>query len=310
MGDIHEMKLRQLDFSLLVIFQEIYRSRRSSAAARRLALSQPAISHALGRLRQILEDPLFVRGASGLQPTSRAVELAPKVDALLGLAAEVFDGPAAFDPLASRRLFRVSVNDFVGTLLAAPLISLFGRGAPSAGLALSFAGGPGLAFKKLRESDLDVAIGRFPEVPDDCRTARLFEETYLVVARARHPKLRNGMDLDRYLAAGHLIVSFAGDLVGTIDEHLAQKGLSRRVVASSPMFLTAFAAAAKSDLLVTAPTRLARRYARNFGLQVFELPFAPGPFFMDIVRSRYSMSDPAIDWLVENIVELLRESHL
>jgi DNA-binding transcriptional LysR family regulator len=78
------------------------------------------------------------------------------------------------------------------------------------------------------------------------------------------------------------------------------------VVASTPMFLTAFAAAAKSDLLVTAPKRLVQRYARNFKLQVFELPFAPDAFFMDIVRSQYSISDPAIDWLVENIVGLLR----
>jgi DNA-binding transcriptional LysR family regulator len=306
MSDIHEMKLRQLDFSLLLIFQELYRSRRSTAAAKRLALSQPAISHALGRLRQILEDPLFVRGSNGLRPTSRAVALAPKVDAILSLGGEVVCGPVRFDPLASRRLFRLSANDFVGTLLAEPLISLFARAAPSAGLALSFAGGPGLAFKKLRENDLDVAIGRFPEVPDDCRTARLFEETYLVVARADHPQVSQGLDFDTYLALGHLIVSFAGDLVGTIDEHLARRGLSRRVVASSPMFLTAFAAAAKSDLLVTAPRRLAQRYAINFGLQVLELPFTPEVFFMDIVRSQYSISDPAIDWLVENIVGLLQ----
>jgi DNA-binding transcriptional LysR family regulator len=306
MSDIQEMKLRQLDFSLLVIFQEVYRSRRSTAAAKRLALSQPAISHALGRLRQILEDPLFVRGPNGLRPTSRAVELAPTVDAILGLAGEVINGLTKFDPLASRRLFRVSVNDFVGTLLAEPLISMFARVAPSAGLALSFAGGPALAFKKLRENDLDVAIGRFPEVPDDCRTARLFEETYLVVARPDHPQIRQGLDFDTYLASGHLIVSFAGDLVGTIDEQLARRGLSRRVVASSPMFLTAFAAAAKSDLLVTAPKRLVQRYAPNFSLQVFDLPFAPELFFMDILRSQYSISDPAIDWLVENIVGLLR----
>jgi DNA-binding transcriptional LysR family regulator len=305
MNDIYEMKLRRLDFSLLLIFQEVYRSRRSIAAAKRLGLSQPAVSHSLGRLRQILEDPLFVRGPNGLRPTSRAVELAPKVDAILGLAGEAVNRPAKFDPFASRRVFRVSANDFVGTLLTEPLISLFARTAPSAGLALSFAGGPGLAFKKLRENDLDLAIGRFPEVPDDCMTARLFEETYLAVARAGHPRLRKGLELDTYLAVGHLIVSFAGDLVGTIDEHLARKGLSRRVVASSPMFLTAFAAAAKSDLLVTAPKRLVERFAANFGLQVFELPFAPDTFFMDVIRSQYSISDPALDWLVENMISLL-----
>jgi DNA-binding transcriptional LysR family regulator len=306
MGNIHEMKLRRLDFSLLVVFQEVYRSRRSTAAAQRLGLSQPAISHALGRLRQIFGDPLFVRGPNGLRPTSRATELAHTVDAILGLAREAVHGPAKFDPLASGRLFRLSVNDFVGTLLTEPLVSLFAQAAPSAGLSLSFAGGPDLAFKKLRENDLDLAIGRFPEVPDDCRTARLFEETYLAVARHGHPQLREGLELDIYLDLGHLIVSFAGDLVGTIDEYLARKGLSRRVVASSPMFLTAFAAAAKSNLLVTAPRRLVQRYAANFGLQVFELPFTPEAFFMDLVRSQYSMSDLAIDWLVENIIRLLR----
>jgi DNA-binding transcriptional LysR family regulator len=306
MMDINDVKLRQLDFSLLLIFQEVYRSRRSTAAAERLGLSQPAVSHALGRLREILGDRLFVRHPSGLQPTPRAVELAPRVDAILGLAGEALSGPSRFDPLISRRLFRVSVNDFVGTLLTEPLISLFARAAPSAGLALSFAGGPALAFKKLRENDLDVAIGRFPDVPDDCRTARLFDESYLAVARRDHPQLRDGLGLDAYLALGHVIVSFAGDLVGTIDECLARKGLSRRVVASSPMFLTGFATAAKSDLLVTAPRRLVQRYAANFGLQAFELPFTADTFFMEIVRSQYSMSDPAVDWLAENIVALLQ----
>lgn len=305
MNNINDTKLRQLDFSLLLIFQEVYRTRRSIAAAERLGLSQPAVSHALGRLRLILGDRLFVRRPSGLQPTPRAIELAPRVDAILDLAGEALSGPARFDPRASRRLFRVSANDYVGTLLTEPLISLFAQVAPSAGLALSFAGGPVQAFKKLRENDLDVAIGRFPEVPDDCLTTRLFDETYLVVARPGHPGLRRGLKLDTYLALGHVIVSFAGDLVGTIDECLARQGLSRRVVASSPMFLTGFATAAKSDLLVTAPKRLVQRYAANFGLKTYALPFAADTFFMDLVRSRYSASDPAIDWLVENIVNLL-----
>jgi DNA-binding transcriptional LysR family regulator len=306
MTNINDVKLRQLDFSLLLIFREVYRSRRSTAAAERLGLSQPAVSHALGRLRQILGDRLFVRHPAGLQPTPRAVELAPRVDAILDLADEALNGPGKFDPGVSRRLFRVSANDFVGTLLTQPLVSLFARDAPSAGLALSFAGGPALAFRKLRENDLDVAIGRFPQVPDDCRTARLFEETYLVVARPDHPQLRHGLTLDVYLSLGHVIVSFAGDLVGTIDECLARRGMSRRVVASSPMFLTGFATAAKSDLLVTAPRRLVQRYAANFSLQAFELPFTADTFFMDIVRSQYSASDPAIDWLAENIAGLLQ----
>ena len=301
MTDIDTTKLRRLDFSLLLIFQEVYRSRRSTAAAERLGLSQPAISHALGRLRNLFDDPLFLRKPAGLQPTARAVELAPKVDALLAQAAALVDGPAEFDAESTRRRFRISANDFAGTLITAPLLSTLAREAPQARLSLSFAGGPAQAFRKLREGDLDIAVGRFPSVPDDCQVERLFEETYQVVARARHPALRNGLTLDTYLSLGHLIVSFAGDLVGTIDEILARDSRSRRVVASSPMFLSAFAAAAASDLIVTAPRRLALRFARRFGLRVHELPFAAEPFLIDMVRARSSASDSAVDWFVEKI---------
>ena len=92
MTDIDDTKLRRLDFSLLLIFQEVYRARRSTAAAERLGLSQPAVSHALGRLRGFFGDPLFLRKPNGLQPTARAVELAPMIDALLARAAEMVHG--------------------------------------------------------------------------------------------------------------------------------------------------------------------------------------------------------------------------
>lgn len=301
MTDIDAAKLRRLDFALLLIFQEVYRSRRSTAAAERLGLSQPAISHALGRLRDLFGDPLFLRRPTGLQPTARAHELAPKVDALLAQAAAIIDGPREFDAGSTRRHFRISANDFAATLITAPLLSALASEAPQARLSLSFAGGPTQAFRKLREGDLDIAIGRFPSVPEDCHVECLFQETYQVVVRSRHPALRNGLTLDTYLSLDHLIVSFAGDLVGTIDEILARDGRSRRVAASSPMFLSAFAAAAASDLIITAPRRLAVRFAHSFGLRVLDLPFVAEPFLVDMIRSRSSTNDPAVDWLVERI---------
>jgi DNA-binding transcriptional LysR family regulator len=301
MSDIDAMKLRRLDFSLLLIFQEVYRSRRSTAAAERLGLSQPAVSHALGRLRDFFNDPLFLRKPAGLQPTARASELAPKVDALLAQAADIVDGPRQFNAKSTRRHFRVSANDFAGTLIMVPLLSTLASEAPQARLSLSFAGGPNQAFQQLRRGDLDIAIGRFPSVPEDCLVERLFEEKYQVLARRRHPALRSGLTLDAYLSLGHLIVSFGGDLVGTIDEILARDGRSRHVVASSPMFLSAFAAARASDLIVTAPRRLADRFARSFGLRVLDLPFVAEPFLIDMIRSRSAMGDPAVDWLVERI---------
>jgi len=302
MTDIDATKLRRLDFSLLLIFQEVFRSQRSTLAAERLGLSQPAVSHALGRLRDLFDDPLFLRRPTGLQPTARASELAPKIDALLAQAVVIIDGRREFDAESTRRHFRISANDFAGTLITAPLLSTLRSEAPQARLSLSFAGGPSQAFRQLRQGDLDIAIGRFPSVPEDCHIVRLFQETYQVVARSGHPGLRNGLTLDTYLSLDHLIVSFAGDLVGTIDEVLAHHGHSRRVAASSPMFLGAFAAAAASDLIVTAPRRLAVRFARSFGLRVFHLPFAADPFLIDMVRTRSSIGDPAVDWLVERLL--------
>ena len=301
MTDIMDMKLRRLDLGLLLVFQEVYRRGRSTAAAERLRLSQPAVSHALGRLRELFGDPLFVRRPNGMQPTARAVEIAPRVDALLALATEVVNGPQAFDPTSSQRIFRVSAPDFAGSLLAAPLIGALAKSAPGARLSLSFAGGPAGAFRALRNGDLDAAIGRFPDLPADCVATRLFEEDYQVIARRRHPRLRNGLDLETYLALDHLIVSFAGDLKGTIDEDLAREGLSRRIAAASPMFLNAFAVVAATNLIATTPRRLAVCFGAAFKLATFELPFHANRFTVDLIRARTSLADPAVDWLALQI---------
>jgi DNA-binding transcriptional LysR family regulator len=301
MPDISDTKLRKLDLGLLLVFQEVYRRGNSLAAADRLRLSQPAISQALKRLEELLEEPLFIRSRTGMRPTSRAIEIAPKVDALLALASETLMNRLQFVPAASHRLFRVSANDFAASLLTAPLVRAFAVHAPAAKLSLGFAGGPSQAFHLLRTGGLDLAIGRFPDLPKDCVATRLFEEDYQVVARVGHPLMRHGLDLDTYLRCYHVIVSFAGDLTGTIDSDLASLGHTRRVVVASPMFLSAFAAVAASDLIATAPRRLAARFAGAFGLATYEPPFVASRFRIDLIRARSSLKDRALDWLTEEI---------
>jgi DNA-binding transcriptional LysR family regulator len=300
MSDIDIIKLRRLDFSLLLVFREIMRQGRSTAAAERLGLSQPAISHALGRLRDLTEDPLFLRRPNGLQPTPLALQIAPNIDALIQLAGETLGSDRKFDPAASDRLFRIAANDFAGSLLMAPLIADFAVRAPSARLSFRFAIGP-VGFNGLRDSELDVVIGRFDSLPEGLIGTTLFEDGYSVIARAGHPSLKSGLDLERYLALGHLLVSFSGDLTGTVDKSLKQRGLTRRIVAGSPMFLNAFAAVAESDLIATTPTRLAKRFAPAFGLRMHTPPLAIDPVVMELVRTRTSLGDPTIDWLANRI---------
>lgn len=307
MNDIDLVKLRRLDFSLLLVFREILRHGKASVAAEQLGLSQPAISHAVARLRDLTGDPLFLRRPTGLQPTPVALLLAPKVEAMLALADEAVGEVRKFDPGSSTRIFRVSANDFAGSLLTAPLIADFAAHAPEAKLSFRFAAGPA-GFKALRENALDVMIGRFDSLPDDLVAIPLFEDDYRVIARAGHPELCSGLDMDAYLALGHLLVSFTGDLTGTVDRHLRQLGLERRIAAGSPMFLAAFAAIAGSDLIGTAPTRLVARFGGAFGLQSFAPPLAIDPIVMELVRTRIGLRDPAIDWLVARIAAAFGQS--
>lgn len=307
MSNMHDTKLRRLDFSLLLIFQEVYRRRRANAAAERLGLSQPAISHALARLRDALGDPLFERHPDGLRPTPAAVGLAPKIDLLLSLATEIAGQRQEFDPGTSNRCFKISANDFGGTLLTVPLIAALAAKAPSARLAIGFAGGPQAAYRALRNGDLDIAIGRFPDRPEDCVAEQLFIDDFQIIARKGHPAIGHSIDLDLYLGLRHLVVSFAGDLRGTVDDVLERMGHKRTVVASSPTFLGTFAAVAESDLVATMPRRLVRRYAGTFGLNVYEPPFAMDGFTIDLLTARKISADPGIDWLLEEITLLLSD---
>jgi len=307
MSDISDIKLRKLDLGLLLVFQEVYRRGSSSAAADRLRLSQPAISQALKRLEELVEEPLFIRSPAGMRPTARAIAIAPKVDALLSLASETVVN--RFQPETCDRLFRISAADFSASLLTAPLVQRLAIHAPASKLSLGFAGGPSQAYHLLRNGGLDLAVGRFVNLPSDCVALPLFEEDYQVVVRIGHPLVREGLDLDTYLQAQHVIVSFAGDLTGTIDGELALLGHVRNVVVASPMFLSAFAAVAATDLIATVPRRLAVRFANVFSLVAHELPFPASRFHINLIRARSTLKDRALDWLTAEIQAVLGESH-
>jgi DNA-binding transcriptional LysR family regulator len=171
-------------------------------------------------------------------------------------------------------------------------------------MSISFAGGPTAAYRALRAGELDVAIGRFLDVPDDCIATRLFEEDYLVLARAGRTDF-SALDVGTYAEQRHVVVSFVGDLTGSIDQHLAAHGLKRRVAAAVPMFLAAFAAVAASDLLVTAPRRLALRFADRFGLRSYDPPIALPSFGVDLLQARSGLADSGTAWLVGQIRGIL-----
>ncbi|MDN0085072.1 LysR family transcriptional regulator [Crenobacter sp. SG2305] len=162
--------LRRIDLNLLVILETLLAERHISRAAERLHMSQPAVSHALGRRRQLFDDPLLLRGAQGMVPTLRALELSrPLAEALRQV--HVVLGPAAFDPATAERTFRLGMSDYGAAAVLPRLIQVMRLEAPSIELHVSQHSREAMA-AKVADSELDLALGVFPQLPDGVRWRR------------------------------------------------------------------------------------------------------------------------------------------
>jgi len=298
MSDIDSAKIKRLDGSLLLVFLELVRHGRTTVVAKRLGLSQSAISHALARLRDLFSDPLFIRRADGLQPTRYALELAPRVEEILRLAQDAIGMAERFDPATTRRHFRLGAADYVCTLTAAGLLRRFEQHAPQARFSFQLVLGRE-AIDALKRDEIDVAVGRFPWRLQSYHVETLFDEEYCVIAREAHPRAHDPLDLPTYLELGHVLTSVSGELVSLTDPAMRKLGITRRIVASVPRFLIALSVVAQTDAIATVPRRLALRHAAAFGLRVLPTPF-PLDSFTVVAVSR-KRTDPAIDWLVEQL---------
>jgi DNA-binding transcriptional LysR family regulator len=299
MSDIDSSKIAQLDGSLLLVLRELLRLRRTTLVAERLRLSQSAVSHALGRLRRLFGDPLFVRRPHGLEPTRHALELAPRVDALLDAMNDALGLSARFEPVSTTRGFRIAAPDSISTLLAPALLEAFSKQAPEARFAFSQQLG-GEALDALRRDHVDIAVGRFRPDLNGLVVERLFEDRHVLVARTGHPELRSGK-LTRavYRQLDRVQISVGGDFRSLELEPEGEIQASRRVVAAVPRFMIALALVGQSDAVAVAPLRLAQRYGSAFGIRAHDLPFAVEPIRVLAVRKPHP--DPGTEWLVSLI---------
>ena len=294
--DIDENKIRQLDGSLLLVLRELLRQRRTTLVAKRLGLSQSAVSHALSRLRVLFADPLFVRERHGLAPTRHALSLAAHVDELLQGMRDALGLVDAFAPATTQRAFRIGAPDHLAALIAPTLLRAFAAQAPRARFAFSQRLGQD-ALDGLQRDELDLALGRFGVRPEGFASERLFEDRYCLVARRGHPRLRRKLTSALYSELDHVLISVAGDFTSLEIEPIGERALPRRTVAAVPRFLVAFAVIARSDAVAVAPRRLALEHADDFGLAVHALPFALPP--LRVLAVRRSGFDRGVAWLLE-----------
>jgi len=304
MYQIHPMNIYNFDLNLLRVLDALLRERNVSRAAQRLSLSQPAVSNALNRLRELLDDPLLVRVGRAMQPTPRALSLeAPIRDALQQIEHTLKAGDF-FDPATSRQRFAIAVTDYVELICMPPLMAHLAKVAPGIQLAIEHLT-PTLPAEALDNGELDLALGRFLDVPTRFHSRRWTSETLQVALRKDHSLVGEGLDLDSFLRLRHLWVH-GGQTRGMVDQWLEEQGLSREVVYTTPNYLQAAHIVASSDLAAVLPTQLARHFAELLPLQLFDLPFDLGTFQLDIVSVAQRERDAALQWLIEQIVAVAR----
>jgi DNA-binding transcriptional LysR family regulator len=291
------VKLSAIDLNLLVVFDALMQDRNVTRAASRLALSQPALSHALARLRHMLKDELFVRSPKGMIPTPRAAELAAPIRRALDELQHSLE-PPQFDPAKATRNFRLAVDNYAAIVLVAPLTARIAKTAPN--LTLEFRPSGTLNVPDLLDrGQLDVAIGPYTEAAERFSRQILLADSFVAVMRRNHPAASaRKLTIEAFAALPHLDISSSRHATDFVDAALSRSRLARRVTLRAP-FLSAVRILAASDAVAVLPRRIARELTGYRPLVLRELPFAAPEVETAMTWPRWLDSQPAHRWLRE-----------
>ncbi|WP_300428249.1 LysR family transcriptional regulator [uncultured Thalassolituus sp.] len=293
--------LRHLDLNLLKAFDVLMDERSVTRAADRLAVSQPAVSGMMNRLRENFNDPLFIRARRGIVPTPRAEALAGSVKRLLA-DAEAMLSPGEFDPATAEMILTVAGTDYSMRNILVPLLSVLRQEAPGIQLRMLPIDDT-LIETQLERGDIDIALMTEVTAPASCHARALFAEHYLCAMRKGHPlEQALPLSLDAFCAAPQALMSYVdGALSGDTDNALKKLGRSRHVAVSVPNFLVLCEVLHHSDLIAVAPSRIFRN---SSGITVSAPPLEIPGFTKTMVWHPRTAHDPAHVWIRERLANL------
>lgn len=293
------MDTRRLDLNLLLALDALLMESNVTRAARRLHLSQPALSARLRRLRSIFRDPLLVPAQKGMIPTQRALELREPLREALEKLYTVIAERTPFDPAQADLVINIAGSDYVQCVLLRPLMAALKRQAPQMRCAWRQLNPPAL-FDQMERTEIDLAIMTVNTAPAQLRSRTLFSERYVFIARRNHPRIRRSVDLDTFVELEHVVVSpRGGGFSGPTDAVLRSRHRSRRVALSVATFLIVPEIVAQSDLVAVVPERLVGNHADR--LLVREPPVPIAGFTMGMVWHERTTAHPAHRWFRETL---------
>ncbi|SEQ28639.1 transcriptional regulator, LysR family [Faunimonas pinastri] len=296
------MNLREVDLNLLTVLAALVEQRSVSAAAYQLGLSQSAASHALRRLRRLLDDEVMVRQGGRMQPTPVALRVLETVRPALAEISAALREKGSFDPGSSRRGFTLRLSEYVSPTLLTPLCTLLRRDAPGVQLAVLPVGAPGDRPIEPGEVQLRAERGRRTLVHDTSRP--LFTDRFAVVMAASHPGAATPMTLDRYVALPHLKVTAGAVGTNGIDEALERLGLRRRVVMSVPSWFEMRRVVLGTDLVAAVPKHWMADVVFARGLACHDLPLPDIVLSVELAWHPRDRGDGGIAWLCDALTRI------
>lgn len=297
------MHIDRVDLNLFVVLDAIYSESSITRASQKLRLTQPAVSHALGRLRQLFDDPLFVREGRAMVPTPLARNLIEPVRRALRELEVTFGDIERFDPAQTQKHFTIAVRDVLESTLLPPLMQHVTAHAPQVDIAAI------RVDRRQLESDLasgalDAAIDVLLPLSQKVRRQRIALDPVVVIARKHHPIIRGNCSLDDYLSQAHVLVSSRRSGPGLEDIELSRLGLQRRVRLRCQHYFAACEVVSQTDLLLTMPERHARVTNPPFGNQILPFPVETPQLDAYLYWHDSVGEQPANRWLREQLIKV------
>lgn len=298
MKNMHETNLRALDLNLLVVLEVLLRKESVTDAAREIGLSQSAMSHALGRLRETFDDELLVRSGRTMVPTIRAVALKEPLREALTALENVVASKKDFDPATTAAEIVIAAGDYAQFVLLPEVLKRFQSKAPGLNLRIRELGSsPPTERLASGEIDLAFSLGLPEQVPPTLYRKDLFQIELVSVVRKDHPDVGETLDLKTFASLPHLLVSPRGDNLGVVDQNLARVGLERRVALVVPHFMIAPHLVANTNMVLTSARRVVESFASFLPLRIFPTPMELERGTLSMVWHPRSHRDPLHRWI-------------
>ncbi|CAB3695911.1 PCP degradation transcriptional activation protein [Achromobacter animicus] len=300
------MNLKDVDLNLLVVFNELHKHGRVSAAAESLGISQPGVSNALSRLRKLLGDELFLRTSRGMVPTPYAESLAqPIADALAALQGTL-NARLAFDPARSERSFVIGVNDVGETYFLPRLMRALDQVAP--GVTIRTVRTTSIDVRdEMERGRMDLAMGFLPGLKGGFFQRRLFRQPYVCIFRQDHPLARSGVSARQFRAAEHVAIVSEGTGHGVVDEVIARAGIRRRLRLTVPHFMAVGPVLQATDMIAVVPQRFADCACGPFGLAAAPCPVKIPESVINVFWHARNHREAANQWLRQVVVDVFAE---